>query len=58
MRIITLTTDLGHRDPYMAIVKAAIMNKVPGAGIIELSNDVRNNNVAMVAFLLPFTCAR
>jgi S-adenosyl-L-methionine hydrolase (adenosine-forming) len=52
MRIITLTTDLGHRDPYLALAKTAIIGKVAGCHVVELSNDVRNNNVAAAAFML------
>jgi len=52
MGIITLTTDLGYRDPYLAIVKARIISQIPTQQIIDLSCDIKENNISDAAFIL------
>lgn len=52
MSIVTLTTDLGYRDPYLAIVKASLLQKVKNVQIIDLSCDIKDNNISDAAFVL------
>jgi len=52
MPIVTLTTDLGYRDPYLAIVKAVLLQKVNHVQIIDLSCDIKDNNISDAAFIL------
>lgn len=52
MPIVTLTTDLGYRDPYLAIVKAGLLQKVREVQIIDLSCDIKDNNISDAAFIL------
>lgn len=52
MAIITLTTDIGYKDPYLAIVKANLYSKVPNSTIIDLSSDVQHHNISEAAFIL------
>jgi S-adenosylmethionine hydrolase len=52
MPIITLTTDLGYRDPYLAIVKVCLIKAIPGVQIIDLSCDIKDNNISDAAFIL------
>ncbi|MCW3078295.1 MAG: hypothetical protein JWO32_2904, partial [Bacteroidetes bacterium] len=52
MSIVTLTTDLGYRDPYLAIVKARLLTQNPGLQIIDLSCDIKDNNISDAAFIL------
>ena len=40
MSIITITTDLGYRDPYLAMVKGILFSKQPNAKIVDLACDV------------------
>jgi S-adenosyl-L-methionine hydrolase (adenosine-forming) len=40
MSIITITTDLGYRDPYLAMVKGMLYSKQPTAQIVDLACDV------------------
>ena len=40
MSIITITTDLGYRDPYLAMVKGMLYCKQPNAQIVDLACDV------------------
>jgi S-adenosyl-L-methionine hydrolase (adenosine-forming) len=52
MSIVTLTTDLGYRDHYLAIVKAKLISKVPDLQIIDLSCEIRNNNISDASYIL------
>ncbi|MCE3228117.1 MAG: hypothetical protein K0S32_2668 [Bacteroidetes bacterium] len=52
MSIVTLTTDLGYRDPYLAIVKAKLLTQSAGLNIIDLSCDIKDNNISDAAFIL------
>ncbi len=52
MSIVTLTTDLGYRDPYLAIVKAKLISQNTDVKIIDLSCDIKDNNISDAAFIL------
>jgi S-adenosyl-L-methionine hydrolase (adenosine-forming) len=51
-RIITLTTDFGTIDAYVAIMKGVILSIAPDTTLVDLSHDVRPQNVTGAAFLL------
>ena len=46
MNMVTLTTDLGYRDPYLAIVKVKLITQLPDIKIIDLSADIKDNNIS------------
>jgi len=50
--IITLLTDFGLRDSYVAEMKAVILSICPEANIIDISHEVRKYDVRMGAYLL------
>jgi S-adenosylmethionine hydrolase len=50
--IITLTTDFGLRDPYVAEMKAVILNISPNALIVDITHGVEKFNVRMGAYVL------
>jgi S-adenosyl-L-methionine hydrolase (adenosine-forming) len=50
--LITLITDLGHKDFYVASVKAAILGQAPHAQIIDISHEVKAFDIYEAAFLL------
>lgn len=52
MGIITLTTDLGYRDPYLAIVKARLISGDPSLHLLDLSCEMKENNISDAAFIL------
>ena len=52
MPIITLLTDFGLRDPYVAEMKAVILSICPDAKIVDISHEVRKFDVRMGAFIL------
>jgi S-adenosyl-L-methionine hydrolase (adenosine-forming) len=52
MPIITLTTDLGYRDPYLAIVKAKLLAADSPPQVVDLSCELRDNHISDAAFIV------
>lgn len=52
MSIITITTDLGYRDPYLAMVKGLLYTKQPDTKIVEVSCSVNAHSHGEGAFAL------
>ncbi len=52
MSIITLTTDLGNKDSYLATVKASIYSQISDVKIIDISNNISPFNIYEAAFIL------
>lgn len=50
--IITLTTDFGYDDAYVAAVKGAILNINPQASIVDVSHSIRPQDILQAAFIL------
>lgn len=50
--IITLTTDFGLNDPYVAEMKAVILNIKPNVTIIDITHYVEKFNIRMAAYIL------
>lgn len=50
--IITLLSDFGLRDSYVAEMKAVILSICPEAYIVDISHEVRKFDIRMGAFLL------
>ncbi len=50
--IITLTTDFGYADAYVAAVKGAILSINPQATIIDISHSIEPQNILQAAFIL------
>jgi S-adenosyl-L-methionine hydrolase (adenosine-forming) len=50
--MITLTTDFGLRDPYVAEMKGAILTINSKATLIDITHDVEKFNIRMGAFML------
>ncbi len=50
--IITLTTDFGYDDAYVAAVKGAILNINPEASIVDVSHSIRPQDILQAAFIL------
>jgi len=50
--IITLTTDFGYDDAYVAAVKGAILSINPEANIIDISHSIEPQNILQAAFIL------
>ena len=52
MAIITLTSDLGQRDHYVAAVKASILSQAPQAIIVDVSHDVKSFDITAASFVV------
>ena len=50
--IITLITDFGYDDAYVAAVKGAILSTNPEANIIDISHSIEPQNILQAAFIL------
>jgi len=51
-RVITLTTDFGLKDPYVAEMKATILTISPDARIVDITHLVEKYNIDMGAYIL------
>jgi S-adenosylmethionine hydrolase len=51
-RIITLTTDFGTGDPYVAAVKGAILTINRDATIVDVSHDLKAQQIEQAVFVL------
>lgn len=52
MPIITLTTDLGLQDYYVASIKGSILSQVPEVTIVDISHNVNPYDSAKAAFIV------
>jgi hypothetical protein len=50
--IITLLSDFGLKDPYVAEMKAVILSICPEARIVDISHEIEKFNMRMGAFIL------
>jgi S-adenosylmethionine hydrolase len=51
-RILTLTTDFGLKDPYVAEIKAAILGLCPNAAVVDITHEIEKFNIRMGAYVL------
>ncbi len=50
--MITLTTDFGLKDPYVAEMKAIIFDLCPNAVIVDITHEIAKFNIRMGAYML------
>lgn len=50
--MITLLTDFGNVDPYVAQMKAVIYSSAPGANVVDISHGIEKHNIAMGSYVL------
>lgn len=55
MAIITLTTDWGTKDHYLAAVKGAILSKMPSSQIIDISHDIAPFDLNEASYIIRNT---
>lgn len=53
--IITLLSDFGLRDPYVAEMKAVILSICPTASIVDISHEIPKFNISIGAYILAKT---
>ncbi len=51
-RIITLTSDFGLHDPYVAMMKGVILSIHPNARIVDISHQIRAGSIIQAAIFL------
>jgi S-adenosylmethionine hydrolase len=51
-KIVTLTTDFGLKDPYVAEMKAAILSIFPDAVIVDITHEIAKFNIRTGAYVL------
>ena len=52
MPVVTLTTDFGVRDPYVAEMKGVMLGVLPGLSLVDVTHDVDSHDVAAAALIL------
>jgi len=52
MQIITLTSDWGTKDHYLALLKAQILSVIPDVRIIDITHDVNPFNLRQASYIL------
>lgn len=52
MPIITLTTDYGLKDNYVAILKGHLLNSNPSLHIVDISHNIEKYDIVQAAYLL------
>ena len=52
MFIISLLSDFGHKDPYVAEMKAVILSINPQARIVDVTHEIEKFNIRMGAYIL------
>jgi len=55
-KIITLTTDFGLKDPYVAEMKAVILSISPKTKIVDITHGTEKFNIRMGAYTLAAAC--
>lgn len=54
--IITLTTDFGLADGYVAAVKGVVLGINPQANLVDISHAIKPRNISEAAFVLSTAC--
>lgn len=52
MAIVTLTSDLGVKDYYVAVLKGKILSRAPVATLVDISHEIAPFNIQEAAFML------
>jgi S-adenosylmethionine hydrolase len=50
--VVTLTTDFGLRDPYVAEMKGVILRLAPETRLVDITHDVDSHDVVGAALVL------
>ena len=52
MTIVTLTTDFGHKEFSISVIKAALLEQIPNLKIIDISHEISPYNASETAYIL------
>ena len=50
--IVTLTTDFGHRDPFVGVMKGQVLRRFPAARLVDLTHEILAHWPAEAGFWL------
>ncbi len=56
--LVTLLTDFGYRDSYVAEMKAVLLSAAPSAQLLDISHEVPPGNVLAAQYILARTWAQ
>ena len=56
MAIVTLLTDSGESDHYVAAIKAKIISINPGIRVEDITHNIKPSDIAHAAFVLKCMC--
>ncbi|GAB5555386.1 MAG: SAM-dependent chlorinase/fluorinase [Saprospiraceae bacterium] len=51
MPLVTLTTDFGLQDPYLAILKGTLLCETPDLSLVDISHNVKNFDIVQTAYV-------
>ena len=51
MAVITLTSDLGHKDNYVALVKTVALNRSPETQLVDICHEVEKFNIIQSSYI-------
>jgi len=52
MVLVTLTTDFGHKDYSISVIKAALLNQISDVKIIDITHEISPYNPSETAYVL------
>lgn len=52
MSIITITSDFGTSDPYLAVIKGQLLSQLETVQIVDISNNIDKFNIPQAAYIL------
>lgn len=52
MGLITITSDFGTKDPYLAVFKGQIFSQLPDVNIVDITNEIEKHNIPQAAYIL------
>ena len=52
MSTVTLTTDFGIKDHFIANIKGAILSELPEANIVDISHQISPFNILEAAYII------
>ena len=55
VKVVTLLTDFGLKDGYVAQMKGVVLHKCPDSLIIDISHEIERHNILMGSFVLETT---
>jgi S-adenosylmethionine hydrolase len=53
--VVTLTTDFGSKDPFVAIMKGVILNINPSVQMFDITHDISPQNIMEASFILEMS---